>query len=41
MVQRILKLQEEPQADAADALAIAFAFTFENQGVVIEPPRPL
>lgn len=41
MVQRILKLQEEPQADAADALAIALAFTFENQGVVIEPPRPL
>lgn len=41
MVQRLLKLQAEPQSDAADALAAAIAFAQEYRGVVINPPEPL
>lgn len=41
MVQRMLRLDAEPQADAADALAVALAFAMENKGICINPPTPL
>jgi crossover junction endodeoxyribonuclease RuvC len=39
MVQRFLNLSEEPQADAADALALAIAFSQETSGFSIRPPK--
>jgi crossover junction endodeoxyribonuclease RuvC len=39
MVQRMLNLQELPEADAADALAVALAFTQMNSRYSFEPPK--
>jgi crossover junction endodeoxyribonuclease RuvC len=41
MVQRFLHLGEEPQADAADALALAIAFSQETSGFSIRPPKKI
>ncbi len=39
MVQRMLNLQEQPAPDAADALALALAYTQENSNPVLNPPK--
>lgn len=39
MVQRLLNLAEIPAPDAADALALALAYTQESRGAVIHPPK--
>ena len=38
MVQRMLRLDAKPQADA---LAVALAFAMENKGICVNPPTPL
>ena len=39
MVQRMLRLSETPQADAADALALALAFAQETSRYNLAPPK--
>lgn len=39
MVQRMLNLTEQPAPDAADALALALAFTQENRNPVLNPTK--
>jgi len=39
MVQRLLHLTEEPDPDAADALALALAFTHETNRFALNPPK--
>jgi crossover junction endodeoxyribonuclease RuvC len=39
MVQRMLKLAEPPQADAADALALALAFAQAHSRYSLKPPK--
>lgn len=39
MVQRMLRLTEQPQADAADALALALAFAQETSRFSVSPPK--
>lgn len=41
MVQRMLALPEAPEADVADALALALAFAQESRGAARRPRRPL
>ena len=41
MVQRMLRLSETPDADAADALALALAFAHETSGFNFAAPRKL
>ncbi|MCW5556293.1 MAG: crossover junction endodeoxyribonuclease RuvC [Verrucomicrobiae bacterium] len=41
MVQRMLALPEPPEADAADALALALAFAQESRGAARRPRQPL
>ena len=41
MVQRMLKLDEVPQADAADALALALAFSQENRRRIGTMPKQI
>jgi len=39
MVQRMLHLDEVPDADAADALAVALAFAQTQTGFSLTPPK--
>ncbi len=41
MVQRMLRLAELPEADAADALAVALAHTHENHGYPLTLPKAI
>ena len=41
MVQRMLKLEEVPQADAADALALALAFSQESRRRIGTLPKQI
>lgn len=41
MVQRMLQLPEPPQADAADALALALAYAQETAGFNLSPPKKI
>ena len=39
MVQRMLHLTEEPDHDAADALALAIAYSQQTNGFALNPPK--
>jgi crossover junction endodeoxyribonuclease RuvC len=41
MVQRMLNLSEPPQADAADALALALSYANETSGYNLAPPKKI
>ena len=41
MVQRMLRLPEEPAPDAADALALALAFAQETNRFSLAPPKKI
>lgn len=41
MVQRMLHLPEPPQADAADALALALSYAHETSGYNLAPPKKI
>lgn len=41
MVQRMLALAEPPQADAADALALALSYAHETSGYNLAPPKKI
>jgi len=41
MVQRMLRLPELPEPDAADALALALTHAQENQRFALTPPKKL